>query len=139
MAGCSDHALPIVALPRALLVMQCCRAGAMGKWRISMTIMASTLAISVGIYAVGLWFCRTAPDYREEVLRQPLTMREARPGCGPALAAGHCGPCREAGHEPPCSCRSNLQVALARTIADSLHASSKCTGACALVQRAAKT
>lgn len=118
MAGCSsDHALPTVALPRASLC-HCSavsasvlttsgRAGAMGKWRISMTVMASTLAISVGIYAVGLWFCRTAPDYREELLRQPLTMREASPGSAPVLAAGAVR-CREARRELPWGCRAQL-------------------------------
>ena len=53
-----------------------------------MTAMVSTLAISVAIYAVGLWFCRSAPDYREELLTEPLAAREARPGSAPALA--HC-------------------------------------------------
>ena len=86
------------------------RAGAMGKWRLSMTIMASTLAISVGIYAVGLWFCRSAPDYRAELLRQPLTAREARPGCGPAPAAGTVQCMQGAGRELFCGCRAQLQL-----------------------------
>lgn len=74
------------------------------NWRISMSAIAATLGASVVVYLVGLFYCRSAPDYREELLREPLTAPEVcylqliqRPGrffahicSGPAAAQVRC-------------------------------------------------
>lgn len=46
------------------------------NWRISMSAIAATLGASVVVYLVGLIYCRSAPDYREELLHEPLTAPE---------------------------------------------------------------
>ncbi|KAK9823059.1 hypothetical protein WJX81_005352 [Elliptochloris bilobata] len=62
------HALGDVPSPPVVGAIQ----SVVNNWRVSMTVMASMLGVSVVIYVVGLLYCRSAPDYREELLHKPL-------------------------------------------------------------------
>jgi len=55
------------------------RAGAINNWRVSMSVITAPLGLSVLIYLAGTLCSRSAPDYREELLREPLATPEVRP------------------------------------------------------------
>ncbi len=54
------------------------RAGAINNWRVSMSVITAPLGLSVLIYLAGTLCSRSAPDYREELLREPLATPEVR-------------------------------------------------------------